>query len=287
MSKTKTILIGCDNAVNLSALLHSLRDTEYLFYNILTASRLSDLKTIATTASTDLMILNFNDCQQAINECAYTNNKVPVICLANSSEVAALTWGENQMVFVYPFEYVSLDNYLARRLNSIFLLQSSFKFEAKETSLAGASLQASQSRSNRELSCKVLELDQKMEVLSKVKEQIVGLFPRVNDSIRSELTFIVNAIRNTANDNNLWDDFKSYFVKTNPNFLLMLAKKYPALTQIDIKYCCYLKMNMSNDEIRSLLGINQESVRTHKYRLKKKMSLGKEQSLRTYLQAVG
>jgi len=38
-------------------------------------------------------------------------------------------------------------------------------------------------------------------------------------------------------------------------------------------------MNMSNDDIRALLGISQESVRTHKYRLKKKLSLGKDQSL--------
>jgi DNA-binding CsgD family transcriptional regulator len=45
-------------------------------------------------------------------------------------------------------------------------------------------------------------------------------------------------------------------------------------------------MNMSNDHIGNLLGINQESVRTHKYRLKKKMSLPREQDLRTYLRSV-
>jgi hypothetical protein len=44
---------------------------------------------------------------------------------------------------------------------------------------------------------------------------------------------------------------------------------------------------MSNDDIKNLLGINQESVRTHKYRLKKKMSLAPNQDLRSYLLTVG
>jgi DNA-binding CsgD family transcriptional regulator len=45
-------------------------------------------------------------------------------------------------------------------------------------------------------------------------------------------------------------------------------------------------MNMTNDDIRALLGINIESVRTHKYRLKKKLFLSKEKSVRSFLQTV-
>ena len=45
-------------------------------------------------------------------------------------------------------------------------------------------------------------------------------------------------------------------------------------------------MNMSNDDIRNLLGINQESVRTHKYRLKRKLDLPKEMDLGVYLKSV-
>ena len=43
-------------------------------------------------------------------------------------------------------------------------------------------------------------------------------------------------------------------------------------------------MNMSNHDIKNLLNINQESVRTHKYRLKRKLGLRKEEDLRTYFQ---
>jgi len=152
--------------------------------------------------------------------------------------------------------------------------------------LADAAIQLNQNNSTKNLSRYVLELDQKIEVLVRIKDRIVDLYPRVEDSIRVELISIVNSIKVSANDNKLWDDFKLYFERTNPNFLFLLAQKHPDLTPKDLKYCCYLKMNMSNDDIRNLLGINQESVRTHKYRLKKKMDLPKDQDLITYLRAV-
>ena len=67
------------------------------------------------------------------------------------------------------------------------------------------------------------------------------------------------------------------------NLLESYEKKFPCLTTKDLKYCCYLKMNMSNQDIRHILGINQDSVRMHKYRLKKKMTLSKKVDLRSYI----
>lgn len=87
----------------------------------------------------------------------------------------------------------------------------------------------------------------------------------------------------SLSDRNRWEDFKLYFENVNPNFLNKLRDNHPDLTLKDVKYCCYVTMNMSNDDITHILGINPESVRTHKYRLKKKLGLSKNQSLRHYL----
>jgi len=111
------------------------------------------------------------------------------------------------------------------------------------------------------------------------KTQAVSL-----ETTKTQLMSIVNTIKMTRSDRKHWDDFKHYFENINPNFIKTLSTKYPCLTAKDLKYCCYLKMNMSNEDIRLILGINQESVRTHKYRLKKKLVLEKHQDLRNYLQ---
>ena len=129
-------------------------------------------------------------------------------------------------------------------------------------------------------------LNRKKGTLLKVHDRIKDLFPEVNDWTRRELISIVNTIKASIGDEKHWDNFKIYFENISPSFLKRLNKKHPDLTSKDIKYCCYLKMNMSNNEIGHLMGINQESVRTHKYRLKKKMALPKFQDLQVYVKSI-
>jgi DNA-binding CsgD family transcriptional regulator len=186
-------------------------------------------------------------------------------------------------VFAYPIEHVRNKDYLSLRVQSVLKLRTE---SLKKTSPGSLKENYLQNTNTKDLSRFVLELDQKVEVLLRVKDRIEALYNSVDNPARTELLSIVNAIKKSASDKKIWDDFKLYFEDSNPNFLLELAKKHPSLTPKDLKYCCYLKMNLSNDDIRNLLGINQESVRTHKYRLKKKMDLPKSTDLINYLRSV-
>jgi len=253
-------------------------------HTTVSAVRASDLISIARSMRPDLVILCFRNNQHVLNDLDLFLKRpdIPVVCLGGHSESDQLSWNSNSIVFSYPLEYIHHKDYLGSRINSIFLLRNGY--EAPVESLGKAAMIPDITQN---LSRYVMELDQKVEALMKVKDRIAHLYPRVDDPTRAELMSIVNSIKLAANDNKLWEDFKLYFERTNPNFLLMLVKKHPGLTPKDIKYCCYLKMNMDNDDIRTLLGINQESVRTHKYRLKKKLVLPKDQDLRSYLRSVG
>lgn len=288
MPVEKRIVIGCDDTATLSFILNSMKDTTYFSAAIITAIRLSDLAGLVKSLDIDLIILCFRNNQSVLNDYVSYIKKtaVPVLCLARRSENETLCWNKNIIVFTYPLEHINREGYLHSRINSILLLRPESSKVTTGSSFADAAIQRNLPDNNRNLSRYVMELDQKMEMLLKIKDRIAELYPRVNDPAKAELLSIVNSIKMSANNNKLWDDFKLYFEETNPGFLLQLAQKYPLLTPIDLKYCCYLKMNMSNDDIRNLLGINQKSVRTHKYRLKKKMALSKDQDLVSYLRAV-
>jgi DNA-binding CsgD family transcriptional regulator len=257
-------------------------------HTIISAARVSDLIGIVKSLEPDLIILCFRNNQHVLNDLDTFVKKpeIPVVCLAKKSESESLSWNSSSIVFSYPVEHLAAKEYLSSRINSIFLLRTKPKSDPVFP-FAAAARQPDHFINSDDLSRYVMELDQKVEVLMRVKERIAHLYPRVDDPTRAELTSIVNSIRLSANDNKLWDDFKLYFEKTNPDFLFQLVQKHPGLTPKDLKYCCYLKMNMANDDIRTLLGINQESVRTHKYRLKKKLVLTKEQDLSSYLRSVG
>ena len=286
MPLKKSIVVGCDNASYLAMVLNGIRETESFSYNIISATSSNDLCGIVKALQTDLVILSFRNNQHVLNHFHSSQKKqVPVLCLTQPAEYEKLRWADQHIVFTCPLELARHGEHFSPRLQSIFLLGAAQEQPAVPATLAGQALRARYEQTS-DLSRYVLELDQKTEVLSKVRERIVELYPEVDDATRSKLISIVNSIKVAANDNKLWDDFKLYFERTNPNFLLALAQKYPELTSKDLKYCCYLKMNMSNDDIRHLLGINQESVRTHKYRLKKKMNLSKDQDLIHFLHCV-
>jgi DNA-binding CsgD family transcriptional regulator len=276
----------------LSAILNNVEEAPGFIYNIISAARTSDLTHIVQSLDPDLVILCFRSNQIALNELDLHRKKprTPVLCLTGRGE-SELRWNKGHIVFTYSSEYISKDDYLTSRIHSIFLLGSgSGKSAAPALRDSGAFATAAIDQRNtgdmKNLSRYVLELDQKVELLLKVRERIAELYPAVDDPTRHELISIVNSIKASANDTKLWDDFKVYFERTNPGFLMILANKHPELTPKDLKYCCYLKMNMSNDDIRNLLGINQESVRTHKYRLKKKMDLDRNQDLAAYLRSI-
>jgi DNA-binding CsgD family transcriptional regulator len=287
MNRDKLIILGCDDAKRMASLMNGL--TREAFYcNIITAARPVDFINLIKAMKPDIVICFFYNNATVLNDVNKSIEKqhLPVICIVPKQTPEKIQLPHKVIIFTYAAEFVNRGNGLAMLIKSILHLKDSTEEKSNVSSIADAAIIESQSVSNRDMSKVVLELDQKVDVLLKVKQRIASLYTHVDEPIRLELNNIVSAIKNSINDNKLWEDFKLYFVKTNPNFLFLLAGKYPALTQIDLKYCCYLKMNMTNDDIRSLLGINQESVRTHKYRLKKKLSLGKDDSLRGYLQSV-
>jgi hypothetical protein len=281
MNGNRSILIGCSDAASLALILNSIEERSTFRYKIITVLGGGDLNRMILSIRPDLLILSYRNNDQVIgNLCQYIKDQeVPVICIVRKLEELPST--DQHIMFIQPAADIQQSNPLSSTICSIFRLRN-LASSVAISSLTGRGATGGKDI-NPDLSRYVMELDQKVAVLNKVRERIAELYPAVDNPVRTELMSIVGSIKSSVNDNRLWEDFKLYFELNNPNFLLQLVKKHPELTPIDLKYCCYLKMNMSNDDIRNLLGINQESVRTHKYRLKKKMFLRPEEDLRAYL----
>jgi DNA-binding CsgD family transcriptional regulator len=139
---------------------------------------------------------------------------------------------------------------------------------------------------NRELSSKVLEIYKKNQTLQDIQKQVEETIPLLEGKHKSSLKNIVRSIKMAINDKHNWENFRLYFEKVHPSFFTVLKQNFSNLTTEDIKYCAYMRIQMSNREIAHLLNINQESVRTHKYRIKKKMALAREVDLQQYIDTI-
>ncbi len=80
--------------------------------------------------------------------------------------------------------------------------------------------------------------------------------------------------------------FKIQFEKIHPNFFKKLTAQCPKLTSHDLKYCAYIRLNMTTQDIANLLYVEKKSVEMSKYRIKKKLGLEKGERLSEFLHTI-
>ncbi|ANT65675.1 helix-turn-helix transcriptional regulator [Prosthecochloris sp. CIB 2401] len=70
---------------------------------------------------------------------------------------------------------------------------------------------------------------------------------------------------------------------TDSEFLTRLQQEHPVLNQRDLRICLLIKLNYDTREIARSIGISTRGLESIRYRMHKKMKLGKHQSIKNYL----
>jgi len=94
---------------------------------------------------------------------------------------------------------------------------------------------------------------------------------------------IKKAIKSNSINKNEWQIFEKNLMKSHEEFVHKITQRFPNLTSKDIKLCIYLRMNLASKEIAPLMNISYRGVELHRYRLRKKMGISKEDNLTTFM----
>lgn len=285
MNKDKFILVASDNSHALAAIIKNISGFEQ--YTCITATKVSNIIELVKSFKPDLIILHFREVKTVLKSLQFffKLENLNLYCLKHKFCNTKLNYTSKSLLFIQSYEDALKNNSLKTNINYLLvLIQNANNLTKKEVD-SKKSISASYKNRNSSLARYVLELDQKKTLLHNLEQRIKQLCIDVDISTRSKLVSLLSDIKISKSNKNHWEDFKIYFENINPSFIKKLSFQFPKLTSKDLKYCCYLKMNMSNEDICKLLGINQESVRTHKYRLKRKLTLSKEENLQNFLQA--
>lgn len=85
-------------------------------------------------------------------------------------------------------------------------------------------------------------------------------------------------------NNESWDDFLFHFVQVHPNFFDELKRiSNDTLSEENSRMCAYIKMGVNNKEIAYFLNILPNSVMRAQTRIKIKLNIPKEKSLRQFI----
>jgi tetratricopeptide (TPR) repeat protein len=141
-------------------------------------------------------------------------------------------------------------------------------------------LKNSISEKNRKLSTKALYLSGRNELIEEVINSLSQV-PEVADN--SEVSKYMTTLKSYLRTDAEWEDFTTYFEQANPNFLKALTTKHPQLTSGDIRFICYVLMNLDIREISTIFNITINAATKRKRRIKEKMEIDKDDSLYEYL----
>jgi len=129
----------------------------------------------------------------------------------------------------------------------------------------------------KELTTHALHLAHKNEVLIELKSQLKQLKSEIPNSRSYQKA--INTINLDINNDNNWQQFKSYFEDVHKGFNAKVLKNYPEVSANDLRLMSLLKMNLSSKEIANILNISNDGVKKARYRLRKKLNLTTEDSL--------
>jgi tetratricopeptide (TPR) repeat protein len=136
---------------------------------------------------------------------------------------------------------------------------------------------------NQKLAAKALLISSRNELLKDIIDSLSGQL----EVSRNVLLFKkINELKSLLKGKGEWDLFLTHFEEINHGFLNTIKRMHPELTSNDIRYICYLYMDLSNKEIAALFNITIEASRKRKERISNKLNLGEGADLYSYISGI-
>lgn len=136
---------------------------------------------------------------------------------------------------------------------------------------------------NKEISSYTLSFIQKNQLMDELKGQINELKKQSDTDTNRQLTRINKIVDETFRSDEEWKTFQITFDQMHDGFFAVLKEQYPDLGNAELKLCALLRLNMNLKESARILGISPDSVKTARYRLRKKLGLKTEDNLVNFL----
>ncbi|WP_440998427.1 tetratricopeptide repeat protein [Fodinibius sp. SL11] len=139
---------------------------------------------------------------------------------------------------------------------------------------------------NKQLTTHTLHLVQKNETMKELKNKITTICRQDNRDINKSLQKLRNMVNYSFSLDDDWEQFRLYFEEVHTDFFNVLKEQYPDLTPNELRLSALAKLNLSIKETATILGITPNSVKTARYRLRKKLDIETKENLTEFMMAI-
>jgi Y_Y_Y domain. len=158
-----------------------------------------------------------------------------------------------------------------------------YKLEKKIQKLNRDRLKTKILAKDKELVNNSLQVVKKNKILNTIIQKLKEMDTEsMNDQSKAQLSTLKKSILKEINGNS-WNDLEKHIKNVHFDFLKRLKEKYPDISSRELDLSTYLLMNMSTKEIAEVMNISNGGVELARYRLRKKLGLGRKENLNGFL----
>lgn len=174
-----------------------------------------------------------------------------------------------------------------KKLLELEIAQLKLKHENIKITKDRDSLEENFIEKSKELANYTLMLSQKKDIFNEIQNDLKQLKNVVkNQDSKNKITDIFKKLHRNKIDESFMEIFDVNFEKIHHDFFEKLKSINPTLTLRELRLCAFIKMNLLNKEISSLLNISTRGVESARYRVRKKLNVAHDDNLAEFLNSL-
>lgn len=123
-------------------------------------------------------------------------------------------------------------------------------------------------------------------ILVHQKNKLAGISVKASEAVKESLEKVILEIDEELLEDRDWKYMEPQLDKVYNNFITKLNASHTDLTQTDVKLAAYVRMGLSTKEISEFMHKTLRGIESDRYRLRKKLGLDQQDSLRQYLKNI-
>ena len=135
----------------------------------------------------------------------------------------------------------------------------------------------------KEIASLAMDVFTKDRAIESLRELVAKRKPGSNAPQQDFDSLLKQIDTNNLQSKEFWDLYQANFDLIHENFFRNLRKKYPKLTPSDLKFCAFLRLNLSTKDIANITNLTIRGVEAARYRLRRKLELPEGTSLVDFL----
>lgn len=147
-------------------------------------------------------------------------------------------------------------------------------------------LQQETERKSRRLAATSLIMEEKDKVLQTLIDDLHQL-GKDGKLSAAEVRLLEQNFRVHMSGKTEWEGFANSFEEVHPGFYTTMRERYPNVSEGDLKMAAYIKMGMGQKQIARMMGVQPESAKKNRHRLRSRMGLSESDSLEDILRNIG